>query len=132
MSVFSDIPLVKAIVMISQMKEVARKWKQIVNMVGMIDTDMFTSEDEILCQEEKCFMVLQKWLQQSTVTFGMLISLLSSLDLKVIADQIEQKWRTVILLEKCNDTNDNGTVLANLDKDVTGNQRIKEFIYLNN
>lgn len=85
MSVFSDIPLVKAIVMISQMKEVARKWKQIVNMVGMIDTDMFTSEDEILCQEEKCFMVLQKWLQQSTVTFGMLISLLSSLDLKVIA-----------------------------------------------
>ncbi|XP_052077930.1 polycystic kidney disease protein 1-like 2 [Mytilus californianus] len=133
---YFDIPLVKAIVMISQIKEVARKWKQIANMLGMIDTDMFTSEDEVLCQEEKCFMVLEKWLQQSTVTFRMLISLLCSLNLKAIADQIEQKWKTDIFPEQCrsNDSNDNdnGTVLANPDKDVTGNQRMKEFIYQNN
>ena len=35
-SKISIIPLVKAIVMISQIKEVARKWKHIVNMLGMI------------------------------------------------------------------------------------------------
>ncbi|CAC5393050.1 PKD1L2 [Mytilus coruscus] len=130
---YFDIPLVKAIVIISQIKEVAIKWKQIANLLGIVDTDMFTSEVEILCQEEKCFIVLEKWLQQSTVTFRMLISLLCSLNLKAIADQIEQKWQTDIFPEqyKSND-NDNGTVLANPDKDVTGNQRMKEFIYLNN
>lgn len=80
--------MIKAIVTVSQVKDIAVKWPQIISILGIAAEDVFKVKDEILCQEEKCFMVLEKWVMSTTVTFAMLIDLLITMGFKITAGMI--------------------------------------------
>ena len=69
--------------MVSQVRAIARSWRQILSMLGISEDEIDLSE-EVLCEEEKCFMVLEKWLETSKVSLEMLKSLLTSLGFMVV------------------------------------------------
>ena len=81
---FIDINLLKAIVMVSKLREVAICWRNMAQLLNIAVGEIDQSTD-VLCQEEKCFMVFKKWLETSDVTFKMLTLLLTTMGFRVIA-----------------------------------------------
>ncbi|XP_063448038.1 polycystin-1-like protein 2 [Mytilus trossulus] len=87
-----DINLIKAIVMVSKVRDIASKWKQIAAMLSIAVEEIDKSNDKTLCQEEKCFLVFRRWLEKEEVTFSMLTLLLTSIGHRVTAEHIRRKW----------------------------------------
>lgn len=79
-----DINLLKAFVMVSKLREVAICWRKMAQLLNIAEEEIDQSAD-VLCQEEKCFMVFKKWLETSEVTFKMLTLLMTTMGFRVIA-----------------------------------------------
>ena len=70
--------------MVSKLHEVAICWRKMAQLLNIAEEEIDQSTD-VLCQEEKCFMVLKKWIETSDVTFKMLTLLLTAMGFRVIA-----------------------------------------------
>lgn len=77
--------------MVSKVRDIASKWKQIAAMLSIVEEEIDKSNDKTLCQEEKCFLVFRRWLEKEEVTFSMLTLLLTSIGHRVTAGMVKHR-----------------------------------------
>ena len=70
--------------MVSKLRVVAVRWRTMAHLLHIAVEEIDQSTD-VLCQEEKCFMVFKKWLETYDVTFKMLTLVLTTMGCRVIA-----------------------------------------------